>query len=168
MIFISAASAEYDKGTAGAVMPVSKVLWKTFYCGIGFRSPQRSHFSGSADTRERARETHRRLPCIPGSRRENRRDASYSSYVVCLSGRGRACIHAGRPLCPHPCGQTRSAVNASSIFPLGAGIVKGTAIVPLTRSQAVLFQISDITKVNGTFCQRQHVIIFGSPVTTGD
>jgi hypothetical protein len=33
----------------------------------------------------------------------------------------------GRPLCPHPCGQTRSAVNDSSIFPPGAGIVKGVA-----------------------------------------
>ena len=45
MIFISAVSAENDKGTACAVMPVSKALWRIFDCGIGFRSPQWSHFS---------------------------------------------------------------------------------------------------------------------------
>jgi hypothetical protein len=39
----------------------------------------------------------------PGSRRENRRCAIHSSYSVCLSGRGRACVPAGRPL-PASCG----------------------------------------------------------------
>ena len=158
MIFISAVSAENDKGTACAVMPVSKALWRIFDCGIGFRSPQWSHFSETP------------LPVNV-----------YSSYSVCLSGRGRACVHAGRPLCPHPCGQPRSAVNASSIFSrtgvialtlwlpvksvllfkqktqvVRCGLVrlKIAAIVPLTRSQAVWFQRSDTTKVNGTFCQR--------------
>ena len=45
MIFISAVRAENDKGTACAVMPVSKALWRIFDCGRGFRSPQWSHFS---------------------------------------------------------------------------------------------------------------------------
>ena len=44
-----------------------------------------------------------------------------------------------------------------AIFPPGAGIVKGTAIVPLTRSQAIWFQISEKYKVNVTMRQRQQI-----------
>ena len=48
--------------------------------------------------------------------RENRHVVVHSPYAVCLSGRDRACIPAGRLLRPLPCGRTRSAVNGSSIF----------------------------------------------------
>ncbi len=53
---------------------------------------------------------------IPAPGGENRHFVVHSPYAVCLSGRGRACIPAGRPLRPPPCGRTRSAVNGSSIF----------------------------------------------------
>ncbi|WP_233610625.1 hypothetical protein, partial [Citrobacter freundii] len=41
-----------------------------------------------------------------------------------------ACILAGRPLCPHPCGQPRSAVNASSIFSR-TGVIALTLWLPV-------------------------------------
>ncbi|MBD9978603.1 hypothetical protein FOT68_21790 [Citrobacter braakii] len=44
-----------------------------------------------------------------------------------------------------------------AIFPPGAGIVKGTAIVPLTRSQRGLFQRSDKHKVNVAIYRRQQI-----------
>ena len=47
--------------------------------------------------------------------------------------------------------------RGAAIFPPGAGIVKGTAIVPLTRSQVVLSQRSDITKVNVAIRRRQQI-----------
>ncbi|MDN4370951.1 hypothetical protein PEY55_22105, partial [Citrobacter portucalensis] len=43
------------------------------------------------------------------------------------------------------------------IFPPGAGIVKGAAIAPLTRSLAFSVQRSDEHKVNGTFSRRKHI-----------
>ena len=43
-----------------------------------------------------------------------------------------------------------------AIFPPGAGIVKGTAIVPLTRSQESVFQRHDEHEVNGTLSLRWH------------
>ncbi|AUV44793.1 hypothetical protein C2U43_19095 [Citrobacter freundii complex sp. CFNIH9] len=45
----------------------------------------------------------------------------------------------------------------ATIFPRGAGIVKGTAIVPLTRSQAVSFQRSEKHKVNVAIYRRQQI-----------
>ncbi|KAA0553702.1 hypothetical protein F0327_15555 [Citrobacter braakii] len=44
-----------------------------------------------------------------------------------------------------------------AIFPPGAGIVKGTAIVPLTRSQVVLPQRCDKHKVNVAIRRRQQI-----------
>ncbi|GAS77804.1 hypothetical protein NGUA41_02672 [Salmonella enterica] len=44
-----------------------------------------------------------------------------------------------------------------AIFPPGAGIVKGAAIAPLTRSLAFSVQRSDEHEVNGTLSQREHV-----------
>ncbi|QET67501.1 hypothetical protein FOB24_18735 [Citrobacter werkmanii] len=44
-----------------------------------------------------------------------------------------------------------------AIFPPGAGIVKGTAIVPLTRSRVLLFQRSEKHKVNVAIHRRQQI-----------
>ncbi|TCC75338.1 hypothetical protein EY917_07985 [Citrobacter braakii] len=65
-----------------------------------------------------------------------------------------------------------------AIFPPGAGIVKGTAIVPLTRSQGGSFQRSEKHKVNVATHRRQQIhhqrnnlfqkIILNTPVTTNN
>ena len=44
-----------------------------------------------------------------------------------------------------------------AIFPPGAGIVKGTAIVPLTRSRGLSFQICEKFKVNVAMRRRQQI-----------
>ena len=44
-----------------------------------------------------------------------------------------------------------------AIFPPGAGIVKGTAIVSLTRSQVGWFQRSDTAEVNVAMRRRQQI-----------
>ena len=72
------------------------------------------------------------------------------------AGSGRALQ--GRYLAPGPVAwRNKRREPRSGNFPPGAGIVKGTAIVPLTRSQAVWFQRSEKHKVNGTIHQRQQV-----------
>ncbi len=85
-------------------------------CGEGFRSPYVHCFSGNNSPANVLRAFSATPLTIPAPGRENRHFVVHSPYAVCLSGRGRACIPAGRPLRPLPCGRTRSAVNGSSIF----------------------------------------------------